>query len=223
MTRVKYFAGCCVVSVSILFSSALLISACSRNHVTPAKTDKTTTSSQNTATPALVDKSAASPQDTATPDENDTPIAMEDCSKSKKLQESITGTGGLKENMLYLYAVKLFNQPLACKGGNSEDGESAVMVFTFTNGATFKIDYDQSATNYALRVPGGFPDEKEARSIIKQYQGGRAINWAKPDESSDERGEQVNSYWASGTDMNIGVDMVYKAKKLVELRYQIGD
>src|SRR5262249_6103194 len=102
MTRVKYFAGCCVVSVSILFSSALLISSCSRNHVTPAKTDKTTTSSQNTATPTLVYKSAASPQDTDTPDENDKPIAMEDCSKSKKLQESINGTGGLKEDKLYL-------------------------------------------------------------------------------------------------------------------------
>jgi hypothetical protein len=201
MTKAKYFTRCCAVSVSILFFWALLIGACSWNQVIPAQADKSDASSQGAATPAQAGKH----------------IAMVECSKSDELlkwQEDME----LKKDKLYLYAVKLFNKPVACKG--NYDGD--IIVFTFANGPTFKL----TSNTVALRAPGGFPNEEEARSIIKQYTEGHLkgieMNWAKPDEGR-EGDEQVYTYWAKGEGLNVGADMVYKDKKLVEICYHSVD
>jgi len=238
MTKSKYFAGGCAVSVSVLFSWTLLIGACSRNHVAPAQDGKPAAISRSSPTPDPVAKAAASPQDTATPAQPDKAdansqdadmpakaIPIGACAKSRKLLEW-QKIMQISKNELYLYTVKLFKQPTVCEGKVQKEGSSS-MVFTFANGSTFNIIAGPDSANYQIRAAGGFPNENEARSFIKKYTAEQFPNglediWSKP-EKRLQAGEQVYTYWVPGEGINIGADMAYKNKKLVGIGYHSVD
>jgi hypothetical protein len=228
MTRAKCFAGYCIVLVCVLFSWVLLISACSKNPITPAQADKPTTNSQNPATPAQANETAANSQAIATSAQADSPTTMKDCSDESKDGELSGWERMIKdEHDIYLYAVKLFNQPMTCKGdveSNADENRVGTIVFTFAGGSTFSIEASPPETSMTiLRAPGGFPDEKEARSILEQYSQeiGVHIDWSKPKEESRMGDEQVFTYWDPDEGLNAGADMVYKDKKLVEIRFHM--
>ncbi|HEY7181155.1 MAG TPA: hypothetical protein VIC84_07040, partial [Blastocatellia bacterium] len=188
MTRSKYFAGCCAVSGSVLFFWTLLIGACSRNHVAPAQSDKAAAISQSFPTPDAAAKAAASPQGAATPAPVDATTALKDCSQSKKLLRRMNEMK-MDKDSFYQYAVRLFNQPIACKGetNHNQDGDYELIVFSFANGATYKMVASPPETSLdKFLAPGGFPNEEEARSFVKQYSEkvGLHIDWSKPEEST---------------------------------------
>jgi hypothetical protein len=230
MTRSKYFAGCCAVSVSVLFFWTLLIGACSRNHVAPAQTDKVAAISQSSPTPEAAAKAAASPQDTATPAPADATTALKDCSQSRTLLSWMKEMK-MDKDSFYQYAVRLFNQPIACKGEadgdakgkvDDEDGAHNMIVFSFANGATYRIETFPPETGIdELLAPGGFPNEEEARSFIKQRseEAGAHIDWSKPEERTEDD-KQVHTYW-DPEEPNAGADLIYKNKKLVGIGFHM--
>jgi len=237
MTKDKYFARFCVVS--FFLSWTLLIGACSRNRVTPAQADNPTANSQSSPTPAQADKASAnsqnsptpvqpdksvsSPQENAAAAQSDANTALDDCSKNGKLLE---WQKTMKQDQFYLYAVKLFNKPAACKGkfeGDIEESGNSVMILTFSNGATYSVEtFPPESSMEKLRAPDGFPDEKEARSFMKRYSEERGvhIDWSKQEENH-EGDEQSFTFWDPDDGLNAGVDLVYKNRKLVEISFHM--
>lgn len=132
----------------------------------------------------------------------------------------------LEEDRLYLYAVKLFGAPTGCEGkitATFEDEKFGIMRFAFAAGSELQIETaPPETTRLTLKVPGGFPNENEARAILEQYvrEIGLKIDWSKPvEETTADGNTKILRYSDRGLDAT--AVMVYKGGKLIEMGYQM--
>lgn len=125
----------------------------------------------------------------------------------------------------YLYAVKLFKAPIRRAGKiTGSDGETTfgTQQFFFAGGCELRSDsYPPESGVSRLMIPQGFPDEKEAFTVLKKAaeETGAKINWSKPAEKREDAGREVE-YTTDDAD-NIFARLIYKNGKLVELWFSM--
>lgn len=128
----------------------------------------------------------------------------------------------MEKDKLYLYAVKLFNTPISCEGkvtDSFDDIKFGILKFTFTGGNELRIETSPPETSrITLRVPRGFPNEKEACAVLEQYvrEIGLHIDWSKPRKQTTSD-MTVNSFNYPDPDLNAAATMIYKKTKLIEI------
>lgn len=129
-----------------------------------------------------------------------------------------------KENKLYNYAVKLFKSPIKSKAviGKNPDSPHDYYYFIFSNGNEFVVDTLTDIIRFRLKSVKGFSDENEVINVLKQsvrdYQ--LDLNWQKPKERL-EGDEKTIEYEAIADDDNSAAVLVYKKRKLIEVRFHL--
>jgi hypothetical protein len=132
----------------------------------------------------------------------------------------------VEKDKLYLYAIKLFNMPLECKATVSsidENNKFVMLLFSFTDGNVFSFEnYVPNGFTSTLKAPKGFPDEKDAQSVLEAYSRymGAKIDWTRPERSTEE-GNQVEIFGDSRSGINKSAVMVYKNNRLVEIEFGV--
>ncbi|MGE5551761.1 MAG: hypothetical protein ACM3ZC_14700 [Bacteroidota bacterium] len=130
-----------------------------------------------------------------------------------------------EEDQLYRYAVKLFGVPVNCEGkitDTFDDMKFGIIRFTFAGGNELELEtYPPEAFRAVLRVPRGFPNEREAREVLAQYieQIGPRIDWSKPGEETARDGTRVLNY--EDPEINAAATMVYRNAALVEIGFHM--
>lgn len=134
----------------------------------------------------------------------------------------------LEEGKLYLYAVKLFGAPVGCEGAVTttfDDAKYGIMRFAFPEGAELLAEtFPPEASRLTLKVPQGFPDEKEALAVLERYvcDIGLKIDWSKPEEETTGNGStRTVRYFDPDPGLNAAAVVVYKDGTLIGMGYQM--
>jgi len=146
-------------------------------------------------------------------------------------EDAATGSwiANLRERLLSFdvlgrHAVERFGAPTACRGEvTSEfDGmEFGRLRLEFPGGAALQVEsFPPESSRVELTVPGGFPDENQARRLLRAYvdEIGAGVDWSAP-ELAKEDGATVEIYWATDPELNVSAQVVSTGGKITTLRF----
>jgi hypothetical protein len=144
------------------------------------------------------------------------------CKGQKMHLERALQTRAAAESMtFYTYATKTFGQPTSCSmtWETFEENLFPTIVYDFS-GATYTVASLPPETGRTeLIAKDGFPDEKVAKALLeKQLKADNwEVDWSKPniEKSAAKDGLSTTTYWSPEDGANMGVDLVYRGKRLI--------
>ncbi len=132
------------------------------------------------------------------------------------------------QSPLYGFAAKTFGPPASCDGTFrlTPDGRSSRLTFHFADGSslTFEVSPPETVVE-TLRSKAPLPDVARAKAALQaeaKYSNG-TIDWGGKPEERRKRGAETTTrtYWDPDPDFHLGVDLVYRGRELVGLRFHL--
>lgn len=151
----------------------------------------------------------------------------------QRCEDSAAGSwiADLQERMLSLDllgrdAVQRFGAPTACVGEVTAefDGiEFGRLRFEFQDDAVLEVEtFPPESSRVALTAHGGFPDDTEARRLLRAYvdKVGVGIDWSAA-EIAKEGATTIETWWSADTDLNASAQVVSTDGKITSLRFSM--
>lgn len=124
------------------------------------------------------------------------------------------------------FAVQNYGPTTACEGAVTTEFDGAKfgrVVLAFGDGVTLAVEtLPPESSITTLRASGGFRDEAEARTLLREQatRRGLSIDWTAP-EIRTEGAEEVHQFWDPETGLNASASLIFRNDTLVGVRLSV--